>query len=273
MAMVANRADDGRGIPNPLTFGDGPGQYRPTPPDHDEFPGSWIAKVRPFVAPDAATYRTDGPQDLASAGYAAEYQEVLSLSGTNAGNQTPEQQAVAAFWQGALPQWSSAMRSLTVEQSLDIARAARLFAVAGLAVGDAAIGCYDDKYHWMFWRPVTAIAEAATDGNDATETDQAWVDAHPGSPPYPDHPSGFNCYAGAYAGALTETFGTDEMAFSVIGLDGAEPRSYDSFSQALDEVIEARILQGLHFRSADVQGAALGMKAATLAAERLAAVE
>lgn len=272
-AMIAERTDDGRGVPNPLTFGTGPGEYRPTPPDNAEFPGAWLAKLKPFVAPDGAYYRTAGPQPLDSAAYAAEYQEVLSLSGTNAGNQTPEQQAVAAFWQGAIPQWSSAMRQLTTGQSLDIARAARLFAVAGLAVGDAAVGCYDDKYHWMFWRPVTAIAEAANDGNDATEPDPAWVAAHEGSPPYPDHPSGFNCYSGAYAGALTETFGTDEMAFTVIDLGGGEPRSYTSFSQALDEVIEARILQGLHFRSADVQGAELGMKAAALAAERLAAID
>jgi hypothetical protein len=269
-AMLAAREGDGRGVPNPLTYGTAPGDYRPTPPDFEEFKGSWIAKVRPLLAPEAATYRTEGPAPLDSAQYATEYEEVRTLGATTGSARTPEQDAIAGFWGGAIPQWSYVERTLAADHGLGITETARLFALASLATADAAIGCYDDKYHWMRWRPVTAIAEAATDGNDATEPDQAWVDGHEGSPPYPDHPSGFNCYSGAHVGALTETFGTDAMAFEVLNLDGGENRRYTAFSQALQEVIDARVYQGLHFRSADVQGATLGMKAAALAAERLA---
>lgn len=268
-AMLAARAEDGRGIPNPRTYGDGPGEYRPTPPDFAEFAASWLSRVKPFLADEAAYYRTAGPPALESEQYATEYNEVLSLSGTNAGNQTPEQQTAAAFWRNPVTQWLFTLRELTAEKGLGIVEAARLFAIANLGVSDAAVGCFDDKDHWMFWRPVTAIAEAANDGNDATEPDQAWVDAHEGSPPYSDHPSGFNCYVGVYAGALTEIFGADTPV-TLLGLEGAEDRTFDSIEQARLEVIDARIYQGLHFRSADVQGSELGLKAAALAAEKLA---
>ena len=121
----------------------------------------------------------------------------------------------------------------------------------------------------MFWRPITAIAEAESDGNPATEADPDWTPLA-ATPPYPEHPSGWNCYAGAHVGALREFFGTDEMAYQISNPDIAEPRTYTSFSQGLQEGIELRILQGIHFRNAEVQGAAMGEKAAALAAERLA---
>jgi hypothetical protein len=151
-------------------------------------------------------------------------------------------------------------------------RAANHRHLANLATADAAIDCYDDKYHWMFWRPATAIHEAASDGNDATEPDPDWLGNYQPTPPYPDHPSGFNCLAGAHVGALQGYFGTDEMEFQV-GHPELEPRSYTTFSQALQENIDLRVLAGLHFRSADEQAAELGRKAAALAAERLAADE
>ena len=96
-----------------------------------------------------------------------------------------------------------------MEQSLDISDAARLFAIANLAAGDVASACHNDKYVWMRWRPITAIQEAADDGNDATEPDPDWVPLVD-TPPYPEHPSGWNCYAGAHVGALREFFETDE---------------------------------------------------------------
>jgi hypothetical protein len=273
-AMLAARTGDHRGEPYTLTYVEEAGGYRPTPPDFKEYGDSGVAKVTPFLAPEAAYYRTEGPPALDSAEYAAEYDEVKSLGAMEGSTRTPEQDAIAAFWKSPLPQWASVERSLAVGQGLDVAAAARLFAIANLAAADAAIGCFDDKHHWMFWRPSTAIAEGESDGNPATVGDPAWLPLAGSDPPYPDHPSGFNCYAGAHAGALRAVFGTDEMAFSVISLDeGGEPRPYTSFSQALDECIEARILQGIHFRSADEQAAALGMKAAALAVERLAPVE
>jgi hypothetical protein len=271
-AMLAAREGDGRGADYPLTFGEGPGAYRPTPPEFAEFPAAWVAGVKPFLADSADEYRTDGPYPLDSPEYAADFNEVKAIGVAEGSTRTAEQDALVAFWVSPFGQWSQVERSLATAQGLDIADAARLFAMANLAAGDMASACHHDKYVWMFWRPLTAIVEAETDGNPATDADPDWVPLI-ATPPYPDHPSGWNCYAGAHVGALTEFFGTDEMAYQISNPEIAEPRSYTSFSQGLQEGIDLRVYQGIHFRNADVQGAAMGLQAAARAAERLATVE
>jgi hypothetical protein len=276
-AMLSAREGDGRGGKHELTYGDGPGEYRPTPPNFSEFGAAWLADVKPFLAESAEYYRTDGPYALDSAEYAKDFNEIKTLGALEGSTRTPEQDALVAFWVTPVGQWSAVERALATEKGLDIVEAARLFAISGLAAGDGAIGTWSDKYHWMFWRPVTAIHEAATDGNDATEADPAWVPLidtleHVGvnTPPYPDQPSGWNMFAGAIVGAMQEYFGTDEMAYKIGSSNVDEPRIYTSFSQGLQDGIELRILSGIHFRKADVDGVALGQKAAALAAERLA---
>ena len=268
-AMLAAREGDGRGEPYPLTFGAGPGEYRPTPPDFGEFPAAWVANVKPFLAESADDYRTEGPYALDSAEYAADFNEVKAVGAAEGSTRTDEQNALVAFWASPIGQWSQVERSLAVEQGLDIVAAARLFAIANLAAGDVASACHNDKYVWKFWRPITAIHEAEADGNPATEADPGWTPLV-ATPPYPEHPSGWNCYAGAHVGALTEFFGTDEMAYQISSPDIPEPRSYASFSQGLQEGIDLRIYQGIHFRNGEVQGAEMGQQAAALAAERLA---
>jgi hypothetical protein len=271
-AMLAAREGDGRGADHPLTFGDGPGEYRPTPPDFGEFPVAWVAGVKPFVAESADIYRTAGPDPLDSAEYAADFNEVKSVGAKEGSTRTPEQDALIAFLIGPVPRWSGVERALAAEKGLDIVEAARLFAIVGLASGDVGSACHNDKYHWMFWRPLTAIVEAESDGNPATEADPDWL-PHDGTPPYPEHPSGWNCYAGAHAGALQAYFGTDEMAFEVKNPESGEARTYASFSEMLQDDIDVRVFTGLHFRNADVQAAEMGKKAAALAAERLAPID
>ena len=274
-AMLAAREGDGRGGKHPLTYGDGPGAYRPTPPDETEYGAPWVADVKPFLAESADYYRTDGPYALDSKEYATDFNEVKALGALEGSTRTAEQDALVAFWATPVGQWFGVARALAVEKGLDIVEAARLFGIAGLAAGDATIGTFNDKYHWMFWRPVTAIHEAATDGNDATEADPDWAPlinslTPPNTPPYPDQPSGWNSYAGSIVGAMQEYFGTDDMAYKIGSPNVKEPRSYTSFSQGLQDGVELRILQGIHLRKADVDGVALGQKAAALAADRLA---
>jgi hypothetical protein len=272
-ALIAARDGDGRGVENPIPHLDTPGGWRPTPPDNLDYPGSYISKVKPFLAEDVTVYRTAGPKALDSAEYAAEYEEVKSLGGADPATRTDEQNAVAAFWQGAVPQWQGAERTLAVEQGLNAADAARLFALTGIAAADAAIGCFADKYHWMFWRPITAIVEGESDGNDATAGDAAWTPLLP-APPYPDHPSGFNCYSGAQSAALRGFFGGDvALTFNGVGETPPPPRSFTSLDDVRQEIIDARVLQGILFRSADEQGFALGEMAGQMAVDRLAAAE
>jgi hypothetical protein len=147
-----------------------------------------------------------------------------------------------------------------------------MFATANLAAADAAIGCWNNKYRWNTWRPITAIREAATDGNPATEGDPAWlplfdpstVAAPPAliTPPFPEYPSGHNCAAGAMLGSLRYFFHTDRVAFSASSNKNATTRSWHSLSEALRENINARVWAGIHFRQADLAGVALGKKVA-----------
>jgi hypothetical protein len=276
--MIAARAGDGRGGGRTLTYEDGPGNYRPTPPNLAEFPAPWMADVKPFLAEDIASYRTAGPYELDSAEYAADFNEVKEKGAAEGSTRTPDEDALVAFWVTPLGQWSATERALATDQGLDIVEAARLFGISGLAMADTLIATWNEKYHWMFWRPVTAIHEADTDGNDATEADPDWVPlidtlTPPFTPPYPDHPSGWNAYAGAIISSMQEYFGTDEMAYTVASPNVEEPRSYTSFSDGLKDGVELRIVQGIHFRHGDEAGVEVGQKAAKAAAERLAAVE
>jgi hypothetical protein len=140
-----------------------------------------------------------------------------------------------------------------------IVDSALLFAQLNLSGADAAISCWNDKYYWDFWRPWQAIHEADKDGNPATEPDPSWTPLI--AAPYPDHPSGHLALDGAHLRVLQMFFGTDEIGFDVTSsrFDG-ETRHFDRFSEPLEEIIDARIWAGLHYRTADVQAQMLGGK-------------
>jgi hypothetical protein len=203
--------------------------------------------------------RTRGPNSLTSRAYTKEFAEVKELGAADSQTRTPEQTDIALYWDHA--PWVEIVRSLAQTQRLDTADTARLLAMVWLAAADSQIGCRNDKYYWNWWRPITAIREAATDGSPRTEPDPDWtslIDA----PPYPDHPAGHTCGSGAIVGALQTFFGTDKIAFSATSFRSGTTRSFTRFSQALDEVIDSRVWGGIHFRTADVQGAVMGKKVA-----------
>ena len=167
------------------------------------------------------------------------------------------------------------LRSLSGRFALTTAEAARLFAMASLVMADAAIGCWNDKYHWNFWRPIDAIRLAATDGNPATRADPSWtplfdpatVTTPPlATPNFPDHPSGHGCVSSAMFATLRDVFGTDRIGFDVGSSRFAgtplQTRHFATFSDAVEEVIDARVWGGIHFRTADTQGAVIGRKVA-----------
>jgi PAP2 superfamily len=148
-----------------------------------------------------------------------------------------------------------------------------MLAMTNLAAADAAIGCWNDKYHWNFWRPMTAIREADSDGNPATTADPKWLPLFDPStpvasgpplvtPPFPDHPSGHSCATVPIVRTLQYFFGTDQVGFTVRSNKSGTTRSFTHLSDALREVINARVWAGIHFRTADVQGAILGKKVA-----------
>jgi hypothetical protein len=274
-AMLTERANDGRFNPFTVVEGSDPGAWRRTPPNFAGDPAAWVAHVRPFLVPNVEMLRTDGPNALTSAAYAEDFDEVKELGSLTSTRRTSDQTAAAIFWQDSGPAiWNRVFRALADGHGLDIVDSARLFAMANLAGADGSIGCWNDKYSWSFWRPITAIREAASDGNPATEADPTWLPLFDPSVPvsgpplvtpgFPDHPSGHGCVSGAIAYTLKAFFGTDKVAFTAISNKCSPapcpPRSFERFSHALKEIIDARVWSGIHFRTADVQGAVLGKK-------------
>ena len=142
------------------------------------------------------------------------------------------------------------------DHSIDLADGARLLAMMNLAAADAAIDCWNDKYHFDFWRPWNAIPRAGEDGNPATVAQAGWTALR--TAPYPEHPSGHTCLDGAHIGAMQSFFGTDEMELDAASFVTADTTHFDRLSDALDEIEDARVWTGLHFRTADEQGRLLG---------------
>jgi PAP2 superfamily len=266
-AMLAARTNDGRFPSSPFTViqGDEPGEWRSTAFLNGNpvvEPAPWVGNVNPFLIPSAAALRTDGPNALTSAAYAADFNEVKRLGSLTSTVRTPDQKDAALFWQAnGAGLFNAILRQLAGTQELDIAGAARMFAMTNMAGADGAIGCWKDKYYWNSWRPITAIRQADNDRNPATLADQTWTPLF-ATPAFPEHPSGHTCLSGAVVETLQDFFGTDKIAFDAFSSFSQTSRSFERFSEAIKEIIDARVWAGIHFRTADVQGAVLGKKVA-----------
>ncbi len=281
-AMIAARAGDGRFGPSQWTgtisdpaISD-PGHWQPLLPNGTSplDPTPWVGGVRPFLLESSSQFRTAGPNALTSAAYTADFNEVKALGGdgvATTSTRTPDQTHNAIFWQsagGPALLWSGVARNLAEDpaHALDLADTARLLAMMNLGGADASINCWNDKYHFDFWRPWHAIRQADRDGNPATAADPSWTPLL--TAPYPEHPSGHMCLDGAHLRVLQMFFGTGTMHFDVTSSQfPGQPRSFDSFSAPLKEITDARVWAGLHFRTADVQGQHLGINVAEYMAD------
>ena len=279
-AMLAE-GHDGRVLIS-CTFGTFvPGVWQPLPgptgaPACDPTP--WVKDAVPFVVHSATQFRTAGPLALTSAAYAKEFNEVKEKGSLNSSTRTLAQSHAAAFWQtNPAANYNAIARRFVDLYSLDLSDSARLFAMLDLTAADALITTWSDKYYFNFWRPWAAIRQADTDGNPHTVADPGWkpmfdstldpaiggVGPPLGPPPYPDHPSGATSYASASMNALAAFFGTDALPFyATSSRFPGEQRAFTRFSGVTNEVLEARIWAGIHFRTADVQSADLGREIA-----------
>ena len=271
-ALLAARANDGRYGPYRFEESTEPGRFRFTPtapPTANRF--DWVARVQPFLIESQSQFRTAGPNALTSDAYAREYDEVKALGAKTGSARTPAQEALAQFHNvNVVEMLFRGFRTLAVDQKLTLAEQARLFAMLSMANADSLIACWDDKAHWLFWRPDTAIRNGESDGNPQTVGDPAWEALLP-NPPYPDHPSGYNCVVAAFMHTARTFYGTDAMAFSLVtnapGVAGTA-RSYTRFTQVVGEAIDVRVYHGIHFRAAEVQGAGIGQNVAEWIAAR-----
>jgi PAP2 superfamily len=282
-AIVAVRAADGADT-TLLDFdfpqGTAPGEWIFTPGSPFAAAPAW-GRVTPFALEDATQYRPGPPDELESSQYAADLNEVKALGGdgvTTPSARTPEQTEIALFWWESSPlAWNRIARTLATAQRLDSWESARLFGLLNMALADGYIATFDTKYHYRYWRPVSAIHAADADGNPATRADPTWTPLRP-TPPIPDYDSGHSVEGGAAAAVLRRFFATDHMTFTTCSLtlptgsrcnDSAPvSRSYSRFSQAAEENGLSRILIGFHFRKAVSEGIAHGRLIGRLAAQR-----
>jgi hypothetical protein len=256
-AMIASRAGDGAFDPaDAWTTGTAPGVWRPTPPTNAS-DGAWVGSQRSFVIPRNDMFRTAGPPALTSRQYARDLNEVQAIGGATSTVRTQDQTEAAIWWHDRrLAEWEI-KRQLAETQHLSTLQTARMFAMADIANADSLVACFNEKKHWSFWRPVTAVQEAANDGNPATTGDPTWMPLLV-TPPFPDYTSGHTCSTATIMATLRAFFGRDDIPFSAYSADSGTTRSFDSFSAALEEVVEARVWGGVHFRSADEQGVKIG---------------
>jgi hypothetical protein len=274
-ALLALRAADGSDTPlfvSAYPQGTDPGEYRFTPGFAFVFAPGW-ADVTPFVLNDSSQFRPGPPFAVTSKKYTADFNEVKALGGDDVmtpSARTADETEIALFWVESSPlQWNRIARTVSGSEGLDMWENARLFGLLNMALADGYIGSFETKYHYNYWRPVTAIQTAETDGNPNTSADPTWTPLVP-TPPIPDYDSAHSVEGGAAAGVLKRFFGTDDIGFTTCSLTlpagstcaDASPvlRSYTSFSQAEEENGLSRILVGFHFRDAVETGIKHGEK-------------
>ena len=274
-AMIDARQGDGRFGPSQFVPNASPGFWDPVAPNGATAldPTPWAGGVKPFLMQSSSQFRSAGPPALSTAAWAADFNEVKALGGDGLitpSLRTATQTYIARWWQSnPAASWNDVARQLIARNHLDAADAARVLGMQNLVAADAAINTWNDKYHFSFWRPFQAIRRAADDGNAATAPDPTWTPLL--SAPYPDHTSGHLGLDSSHTAVLRMFFGNApaggyEITSFFVNPGGPALRSFSSFSQAVDEIVEARIWAGLHYRTADVQAVQMGTNIANFAA-------
>lgn len=271
-AMLAARANDGRGgayrFPAPATPTDPwtAGQWRPVLPAFGNDPAAWVKDVKPFLIGDPMRFGGPPPYSLTSKRYTRELEEVRSIGALNSTTRTADQTDQARFWAEGPQPWTRVARQLAIERALRSSETARMFAMLYTTGADALISTWTAKAKYLFWRPITAIREADRDENPATEPDPSWLPLI-NTPGYPEQPSGLSSVSAAMGETLERVFG-QRVRFSATSTSSGTTRSYRSFDDAVDEVVDARVYSGIHFRKADEDGAQVGRDVADHALDR-----
>lgn len=279
-AIIARRANDGAKVllvDPEFAQGTAPGEWRFTPGSPPVAFGAAWGRVKPFALRNAAQFRPGPPLAVAcdsrqSAGardcaaYADDLEEVrqLGADGVSAPSaRTADQTEIALFWMESSPlAWNRIARGVSAAQGLDLWQNARLFGLLNVALADGYVASWATKYHYRFWRPATAIREAADDGNPGTTPDKAWMSLRP-TPLVPDYESAHALEGAAAAEVMKRVFGNDRIAFSACslsvpggGCNDAKPvrRNFGGFDQAAAENGVSRVYIGFHFRDAVEKG-------------------
>ena len=261
-AVIAARANDGASaaqFPYDAPGAGDPGVWERIGTTPALLPG-W-GDVAPWVMQSGDQFRPEPPPARESELYARDYNEIKDVGAMSSQTRTAEQSQIATFWRASPTAiWNPVIRQIVTARNPDLSSSARTYALVYLAVADASVACWDAKYFYNFWRPQAAIRRGAEDGNDATTADPTWTPFVP-TPPHPEYPSGHGTNSSAMASILAALF-DDEPGFEIEVTISGITRSWKSLSAGVDEVINARVYSGIHFRNSDEVGVRQGRQVA-----------
>jgi hypothetical protein len=258
-AIWTSRLTDGFAPPPPPFLGaPNVGVWRPTPPANASGATPQIATMTPWVLRRPSQFRLPPPLALNSPEYAADLNEVKVMGTLSGSVRTQDQSELALFWALNTPlAWNRIAAQLSAGRGLTLAENAHLFAFLNLSLSDALIACWDTKYRYVFWRPITAIRAGLTPA-DAEPLWEPWLDTLTGTPAHPEYPSAHSSMSGAAAFILAAAFG-ENTDFSVTSeVRPGTTRSFHNFSNATAEIADARVFGGIHFRTSCVRANTLG---------------
>jgi hypothetical protein len=262
--IITLRTGDGLGAATPSYGGIGPilpGQWQLQPGQSVQTP--WYATMRPFLLEQASQFRAKPPPAIDSAQYAKDLNETEAYGALNSSVRTADQKAIAFFWVGFnVNQYNFAMQSVVAQHGMDLVDAAHLFAMGNIVTTDAGMACYDSKFFYQSWRPTAAIQNADKDNNPDTTADPAWqpLGALPG---HPEYPSQHGCFTAAFTDTLAAALHTQHIDVDMPGGQNGSnvlttSQHFDNVDDVQDQVIDARVWLGFHFRNSVVQGEKLG---------------
>ena len=263
-AIWASRLTDGFAPPPPPFIGaqgvlgtPAIGVWRPTPPANAFGATPQIATMTPWVLRRPSQFRLPPPVALSSAEYAADFNEVKSMGILSSLTRTPDQTEFALFWALNTPlAWNRIAAQIAAARGLTLTENAHLFALLNVTLSDALIACWDVKYRYVFWRPITAIRAGLTPA-DADPLWEPLLNSLTGTPAHPEYPSAHSSMSGAAAFILAAAFG-ENTAFTVTSEVRSGTRSYSNFSDAIAEIADARVFGGIHFRTSCMRANGLG---------------
>jgi hypothetical protein len=267
-AVLEARGDDGAGAQEAYRFMTSPGTYVPTSiPAASTWP-----QRKPWNLSSPSQFRPAPPPKLNSALYARDYNEVKTIGSKNSKTRSAEQSDIARFWDFGLPPiYHGVVRSIASRADRDVTQNARLFATVAQAQDDAMIASWEAKYHYNFWRPITAIRNGDIDGNTATERDPSWL-PFVDTPMHPEYPTGHGVLVGALGAVLKAELGGTPLAAPLSSTSATAKgmtRTWSGVDELIREVVNARVYEGVHFRNSMEVAATLGAKVGDVAAKQL----
>jgi hypothetical protein len=267
--IIALRTGDGRNAVTPTYGTIGPiipGQWQlQTAGQTAQTP--WVATFRPFVLQAPSQFRVGPPPALTSMQYAKDLNETEAYGAADSSVRTQAETDTAYFWNAnVISQFNATMKNAITENGMDLVDAAHLFAMGDLTTADAGIACWDSKYFYLAWRPITAIQHANLDGNDKTSADPGWTPLL-ATPAHPEYPSAHGCLSSAFTDALAAALGSNNLNITIPGATNngttlTTSRVYKNVQDVQNEIVDARVWAGLHFRNSVVQGENLGNQVA-----------